>query len=225
MGLIADKPMFLAANPRLKVASGFTVPPYSDLRPYLLPASNQGTTPQCVAYAVAGWIEVDSWCRTHLPIQVPPAPIYAEAKRLDGAPESDGTTLEAGIKAAQNLGYIPQNAVIRIIRTAQEMQFALHTRVPVISAFNVSPGWETVNPKNGFISEDARVLGGHAVLVCWCAQSGVEMAGVDRTEEVPENYGWQNSWGAWGLNGLGRMTRRQFDRQFAYGCVIEGATA
>jgi len=35
-----------------------------------------------------------------------------------------------------------------------------------------------------------------------------------------EGIGWQNSWGDWGIDGFGRMTWAQFDRQFMYGVVL-----
>jgi hypothetical protein len=221
MGLIADGPMFLA-KPRLTVAANFTVPPYSDLRPYLTDVEDQGTRPICVAEAVKEWIQVDGWCRHHVPPDVDAERIYAEAKRIDDAPESEGTTLEAGMQAAQNLGYIPRDCTVKTIRTALEMQFALHTRTPVISAFDITAGWEpeNVSRKNGFIGNQAAQRGGHAVLTCWYALAGVE------TDDSPESYGWRNSWGTpWGLNGLGRMTRAQFDRQHMYSCVIERSGA
>ena len=65
---------------------------------------NQGQTPHCAAFSIAGIIEALIWKRTGKLINIDANQIYAEAKQIDGMINQDGTSLEAAIKAALQLG-------------------------------------------------------------------------------------------------------------------------
>lgn len=54
---------------------------------------NQGNSPHCVGYAIAALLQADPIAQN--PIH--PTEIYNEAKKIDGIPNVQGTTLEAGL--------------------------------------------------------------------------------------------------------------------------------
>lgn len=197
---------FLAAA--LSTAT-YVVPAQIDLRSQLLPSSNQGQTPKCAAYSMAGWLEFYNWKYKGIAEQIDPDPIYARAKQVDGEPNVEGTTLEAVLQAAQDLNLISNvdTGSIREIK-ASGVQQALHRYGAVLGAFDIDEGWLTAMP-NGWIAEAGSPLGGHAVLLCG-------YSAVDN----PPWYALQNSWGdQQGWRGFNRVTDQLFRRQFVYGLV------
>lgn len=185
------------------------VPALVDLRPQLLPASNQGETPKCAAYSMAGWLEFYNWKYKGIAAQIDPDPIYARAKVIDGEPTVRGTTLEAVLQAAQDLQLISpiDTSSIRQV-SASGVQQALHRYGVVLAAFNITEGWTSATP-NGWVAEGGVDLGGHAVLLC-----GYSIV------DNPPWYGIQNSWGEQhGWRGFNRMTFPMFKRQFDYGLI------
>lgn len=196
-------------HPRFCAPQHFVAPPYIDSRPYCLESNQQGSSPHCVGFTVAGYIEVHRWRETRKPEQIDGHKIYNEAKKIDGD-NAAGTHLESGVKAAINLGYLPKGSEFKTIATLQDVRFALHKHTVLIGAFRVTEGWNHVDIKSGFIDESKNSFTNyHAALICYYN---------DREESV----GWQNSWGhRWAVKGFGRMSQKEFDRQFECGVVIE----
>ena len=200
----------LATAPELKAPENFTVPEYIDSRPYCLSPSSQGQTPSCAGYATAGWIEVQNWKQKHHAEQVDGWGIYGEAKKIDGN-MSPGTSLTSAIQGAKNLGLIDGAAIVKVVNTKRDIQFAMHSRDVIIAGFDITSGWNDCDEKTGWIGAGPRRIGGHAVLLCWY---------MDRND-AEDGIGFQNSWIPWGWDSFGRMTWPQFEDQFMYAAVIE----
>ena len=195
------------AGPKLCSPANWTHPRWIDSRPYCLVASDQGKTSQCAAYSVAGWLETRNWRTTHVAEQVDAAPIYAEAKRIDGT-SSEGTYLTSVAQAVQNLKLVQGTIRSAEVRTLDDLQFALHRDAVCLGAFMATRGWNACDPKTGWIGGSSEAVGGHAVLMCWY-QDG-------------KGVGWQNSWSpTWGMQGFGRMTEAQFREQWLGGLALE----
>lgn len=193
-------------KPAALAGASYVVPATIDLRSQLLPSSDQGSTSQCVAYAMAGWIEFYRWKMLGIAEQVDPRPIYHLAKQIDGI-AGEGTTLEAGVEAAARLGWIkPEN--VRNVSNLAEVQQALHRHGCILAGFDIDDGWFNA-AADGWIKQGAKAFGGHAVLLCGY--------------HVGENYvAFQNSWGEGrGWRGFNRVTNDRFSEQFQYGLVWE----
>ncbi len=185
-------------------AADVPVPLRVDHRYELLESSNQGSTPQCAAYAVAGWIEYRRWKHDGVKEQVDPGPIYEGAKRIDGI-HGPGTTLAHAIRAADSLGYLPRPMMWGAV-TAAQVRRAIHQHDVVLAGFRVTDQWSSA-AKDGWIRPGGEVLGGHAVLLC--AYSSVP---------GDEWVGLQNSWGSagYGWRGFCRLDWATFRKQFLY---------
>lgn len=185
------------------------VPEHHDRRPEMLPASDQGQTPKCAAYAMAGCIEWYNWKFRDSKAQVDPDPIYARAKLIDGIPDASGTTLDAVIHAAVDLGLAPIDLSSLTVVSIQDVKRALHRHDIMLSAFQITQGWVNASP-GGWIGGDNTLLGGHAV----------DLIGYSDVEQ-PQWVGVENSWGdeLYGWRGFVRMTPQQFADQFQYGIV------
>ena len=209
-GLLDRRPTdrrFLAAP--LATAATYVVPALVDLRPQLLPASNQGDSPKCAAYAMAGWLEFYNWKYKGITQQIDPDPIYERAKELDGMPSVDGTTLECVLQAAQDLGLIAvvDTASIRHV-PLEGVQQALHRYGVILSAFSITDKWWQATPA-GWIEPGGLALGRHAVITIGYS-----------TVDTPSWYAVQNSWGdTQGWRGFDRLTPELFKAQFDYGLV------
>ena len=83
---------------------GLVVPLKIDNRQTFSVIDDQGQTPHCGAFSIAGIIEALIWKRTGKLINLDANQIYAKAKTIDGNINQDGTSLEAAIKAALQLG-------------------------------------------------------------------------------------------------------------------------
>ena len=198
---------------RIATPDDFDVPLTHEARFECLYPDNQGSTSECAGRAMAGYIEVHNWRQTHRAIQEDGSALYAEAKKIDGFPDEDGTTASAIVQAAKNLGRLDESLTMRRIRTQLDVQFALHTHRVIMAGFMISQNWNYAK-KDGFIGTkwDDRI-GGHMVLL--------NSYNLD-PEEGPLYYGWQNSWGFdWGWHGNGRMTPKQFSSELIYAVVLE----
>lgn len=193
----------------LATGATYVVPALVDLRAQLLPASNQGDSSMCAAYAMAGWIEFYNWKYNGITQQVDPEPIYNRAKKLDGVPSVEGTTLECALQAAQDLGLISPVATASIRHVPLEgVQQALHRYGVILSAFSVTENWWRATP-DGWILPGGLGMGGHAVIVIGYS-----------TVDTPPWYAVQNSWGEkQGWRGFNRLTPDLFKQQFDYGLV------
>ncbi len=201
-----------ARRPLALAAEQYVVPAHIDRRSELLPASNQGGTSQCVAYGLAGWLEYYRWKNEGDARQVDPQPIYNRAKEIDGLGNVEGTTLEAGLQAAQHLGLITpvDNDRVRTITTPAQVRQALHRHGVVLGAFNVRAGWLRASA-GGWIQPGGEPMGGHCALLC-----GYSLI------ETPPWFAIQNSWGeGQGWRGFNRLSVELFAEQFDYGLVWE----
>lgn len=190
------------------------IPRHLDRREEMLASSYQGGTPQCAAFAMAGCIEWHNWKYKGIKAQVDPAPIYALAKQIDGFPEEEGTTLEAVIRAATQLGLINIDLTSLQVVREPELRHAVHKYGVVLSSFMITSGWRDAKA-NGWIPDGGDDLGGHAVVV----------VGFSNLEN-PTWVAIQNSWGQLsGWNGFARMTTPQCRKEFRYAMVwnLKGA--
>jgi len=205
-GLILDRPhgVFLRSP-----GSGWDAPAWCDLRAHVTRIENQGNTPQCAAYALTSICEMLNWRHTGLRVELDPVKLYEEAKRIDGAPREEGTTLHCAYNAARNIRYLPEGVTgFREIASFDGWQWALHRGAPVFAGFNISEEWGRAG-RDGKVADGGRLIGGHAVV-------GVQFA--------PNEFGVANSWGeACGADGCVRLSAAEFDRQFMYGLVLTGA--
>ena len=184
----------------------FQAPAYLDNRPYCLPASNQGRYPACAGFAIAGYCEVQQWKENHIPTQIDGIEIWKRGLiHMPGNLKSGGITLEAAFKSAREFGYLPKGSP-KVLRTFRDLQFALHTHTVAVAGMKTTDLWD--NPtQSGLVEQKGPVRGYHAVLICYYH----EQWGV----------GFQNSWHAWGANGFGRLSYKDFDSSFEYAIVWE----
>lgn len=187
--------------------SEFVAPQYIDSRPYCLEASDQGFSPACCGFAVAGLIEVMYWKKYHRPQQFDGMHIYKKAKTMDGSPDTPGTYIRTAVLAAQELGLITDVRFEHIGPARDDYRYGLHEFGVMLGSYTIDDNWNRVNTDNGFIDDRQFVekRGGHAVLDCWYHEDGP---------------GWQNSWDDWGWHGFGRMTWDQYDKQRNYGIAV-----
>ena len=156
---------------------------------------DQGTTPQCVAFA---WVHfLEDGPVTHAPFERgegPVAPceeVYSEAQERDVWPGTDyaGTSVRGGAKALQARGLIDRYEWARSVETVVQ---ALLTEGPLVMGSNWYRSMYEPDDE-GFVRPEGEVVGGHAYL----------LNGVNREEEKVR---FKNSWGVeWGAGGYGWM--------------------
>lgn len=149
---------------------------------------NQHETSECVGYSFAHWLEDDPVVHDRLtPPVVAPNYIYTEARLVDEweGEQYDGTSVRAGAKILQRLGYISE---YRWAMTAQEIAVAVLEVGPVV----VGTAWTSdmfTPDANGVIRPTGTPAGGHAYL----------LNGYDTKTGL---FRVKNSWGReWGQNG------------------------
>lgn len=131
--------------------------------------------------------------------------VYYEAQKIDpfpggdypGAnPKSSGTSILAGVKTLQALGYY---GAYRWAFSAQELAFGISAEGPAVIGINWYAGMMQPD-KNRLIRPTGKLLGGHAVCV-----RGVNF----RTQTLL----LQNSWGKdWGANGCCLISFKDMER-------------
>lgn len=185
------------------------VPARVDHRVACTPSSDQGSTPQCAAYATAGLVEYWRWKLLGVKEQIDPAPIYRRAKMLDGI-EGDGTTLHAAVQAAVDVGLMGAPLNLRTVSKVSDMQRAVHRYDVVISAFAITDAWSRV-AKDGWLKPGGDYVGGHAVLT------------VGYADDDEKWWAIQNSWGdgGYGWCGFLRVAPDQFKQQFKYAVAFD----
>lgn len=196
--------------PLLTPRTQFIAPVTVDLRDYCVGTRDQGRKPWCAAFAATGFASNINWRKQDIPMQYDPAPVYAYAKSIDGCPEVDGTSLVAVLQALLVDGIFDKNRCeIKILRTLEQVKYAIHKFGCCLVGVNVSKEWYACNKNKSTISgkKDTELLGGHAVLACGYTSGGVII---------------QNSWDTdWGSYGFALVTWKEFEREFMYGAVID----
>lgn len=204
-------PRDLEELPTLMFAySEFKAPNTIDLRDYCTKTEDQGTKPACAAYAASGFAENILWRKLDKPIQIEPLPLYDYAKKHDGQPNTDGTTLDAILKAVLDVtGYFDKSIChIKMLRNTQVVKYAVHKFGCCLLGMMVTEEWYNCNRNKSMIKGDgSKTLGGHAVLCCGYNRDGLII---------------QNSWGVdWGDYGFALITWDEVNREFAYGAVLD----
>lgn len=149
---------------------------------------DQGDTSECVGYSLAHWLEdAPVLHQRETPPVVPPNYVYTEAQLIDEWPgeDYDGTSVRAGAKVLQTLGYIKE---YRWAMTAQEIAVAVLEVGPVV----VGTVWTTdmFTPDAGaVIRPTGHSAGGHAYLL-------------NGYDSFTGYFRVKNSWGrGWGHDG------------------------
>lgn len=185
-------------------------PPSLDARSRLLRSSFQGITPECALNALCGLAEFINWREHGSTVQLDPHPAYLLAKTLDGMPDVEGTTLEAGLQAMRELGLIAgvDAASIRGVSYPADVMRALHLYDVMVCGFSITAGWMNASA-DGWVKPGGGQAGGHAVL------------GVGYSIEE-DFFSFQNSWGdQWANKGFGRIRWAQFKEEFQYGLIFD----
>lgn len=157
---------------------------------------DQGSTPQCVAYAAAGLL----LCQPYWQF-VAPVGIYEYAQLVDEweGTDYDGTSVRAGIKVLDRLGFIAEYQWTTDVQVAA---WQILERGPVVLGINWYAGCDTPDA-NGIIHAKGRLRGGHAVLA----------NGVDMQREL---FTLTNSWGTgWGERGVCYLPFADAERLFS----------
>ena len=203
-------PNNLEQLPLLTPRKSFIAPETVDLRDYCCATRDQGNKPWCAAYAATGFASNVNWRKNDIPIQYDPAHVYAFAKTIDGSPYTDGTSLIAVLQALLTDGVFDRDRCeIKVLRTMEQVKYAVHKFGCCLVGLNVSQEWYTCNRNKSTISgrKDSQQIGGHAVLVCGYNRDGVII---------------QNSWDKdWGSYGFALITWKEFEREFMYGAVLD----
>lgn len=204
-----------AKLPALKFGK-LDVPSAVDNRCYCTAVEDQGSKPWCAAYTAAAFAENVLWRRDGRIKQIEPDWIYAWAKKHDGDPYGDGTTLDCVLKALLDKGVFSSPCAVKMIGRGwtgiddEGVKAAIHRFGCFLGGFDITDEWyELSKPHRESVTGQkpgAKSLGGHAVLVC-----GYNPAGV-----------WiENSWGEdWGKGGFGFIEWGAFRKQFMYGAVL-----
>ena len=206
-------PKDLETLPVLKVAlSKFVVPKTVYCMDYFLPAKDQGKKPWCAGYAAAAFLENILWRRQDIPENVDPTWIYQWAKKHDGMPNVDGTSLTAVLDALLAEKWFPADkCATKVLRSQEQVKYALHKYGCCLLGLNISKEWYACNSDKTAVYGQKEcgtsLIGGHAVVAGGMDESGIYIL---------------NSWGEkWASYGRCLVTWDEFDRQFIYGAVID----
>lgn len=205
-GLLED-PQPLVMEKAFFATPQFVAPRRIDNRDMCLRSSNQGQTPHCAGYSYAGYAEVYNWSIKHYPEQYDGDLIYAEAKKIDGMPNANGTILRCAGQGAINAKVI-KGVVKQVVKSQIDVQFAVHQYKTCVAGFMITDEWNLVEKNTGKISKSNNPItrGGHAVLICGYDLDGVYI---------------QNSWSEnWGIYGFAILSWEQFGKQIMDASII-----
>ena len=192
-----------------KIPDTYKAPQTIDNRGTCTQLEDQQNTPECAAFSCTTLIESIGWKRTHIPIQLDPHKLYAEAKQVD-MDDEDGTTFTSVFAGAKKLGWIPQESKLYSVENFKEYLYAIHEYDFCLLGFDVSSSWADTK-YDGWVRLSGNRLGGHAVVGCNFEafnNNGLDFAG------------FRNSWGDWGAKGFGRINRDDFEASFIGGAAI-----
>lgn len=187
----------------------FKAPKTIDLRDYCIKTDDQKSNPWCAAYAAAGFASNINWRKNDIITEYDKESIYSSAKKIDGIPYAEGTTLTAALEVLLWQGiFDSRQCRTRVIRTMDQIKYAVHKFGCCLLGIMVTREWYKCNRNKSTISgkSDREQVGGHAVLCCGYNQDGVII---------------QNSWGVnWGSYGFALVTWDELERTFSYGAVL-----
>ena len=171
---------------------------------------DQGNKPFCAGYAAASYIENILWRKTGVPTEVSAVEIYMGAKKIDGDPDGDGTSLTAVLQAALNIGYFAEEKCsIKVLRTIDQVKRCIHRYGTCLIGVMVTREYYDCNKnKTAVCGEgDQTVLGGHALQAVGFKRGGLIV---------------RNSWGVeYGTDGDIIIGWPQLERQFVYGATYD----
>lgn len=159
---------------------------------------NQYDTPHCVGYALAHWLEDGPVTHEGPAPIVSPEMIYSEAQKIDEWPgeDYDGTSVRAGAKVLQNLGYIESYWFGTSIDELIDM--VLYGGPIVVGTNWYDSMFETGRLGHMGISGD--LVGGHAYVL-----NGVNLN--------TQKFRIKNSWGQeWGWHGFATISISDMSR-------------
>lgn len=215
-GLLADEEhisihrrLLMRSRPALN-ASGIARPFHVEGRGETLRCGNQGQKPTCVAHACVGIVEQARLRFRRIAEQLDPDPVYARAKEIDGLPGRDGTTLEAGMQAVVDLGWLAPPRDLQYCGTWEEMKSALLANRFVLAAVEADEALY-VTGRDGWWKPDGKTVGGHAMHLIGC------------DDDVAHHADFANSWGedGYGFDGFVRLPQVHFERVWLYGLTWE----
>lgn len=208
----------LSKNGQLIDVTDVINPLVIDNRQLMSPTDNQKDTPHCAAYSAATLIESIYWKRTGKLLQLDSHQVYALAKQLDGSIYSEGTYLEAALKAVlslckkDNKFSFLSNAKIGIFQnnktndTIEKTKQLIHRYDFLQAGFQIDQGWYCCGKLNYILKEYGNSCGGHAVNICGYDETGFYIL---------------NQWGQeFGSKGFCIMPYDLFLKQFMYGAYI-----
>jgi C1A family cysteine protease len=203
------------------------LPKKVDYTKKMSPIRNQGEEGTCVGFAVAvGMKEYQELLDYEKLVELSPRFVYSEAKKIDGVPGLEGTTIRAAMQVLKKLGvcqekfwpYRPHqkdkpkesafsNAKKFCIMTygrilnLDELRMSLATKGPAVLGIQVFKGM--LKTKTGIVpmpKKGERNLGGHAIAAC----------GYDDEKELVK---FKNSWSSkWGDKGFGYLPYTYIER-------------
>lgn len=163
---------------------------------------DQGYYPHCVGYAWTHWIEDGPVTHKGPAPAVDPVNVYTLAQLNDEWPgqDYDGTSVRAGVKVLQALGYI---SAYRWAWDIDTLIMTLLTTGPVVAGTDWYEGMMHPGARNGRIHAIGDLLGGHAYLI----------NGVNTKSKL---FRIKNSWGrTWGANGHAFIPFRDMEKLIA----------
>ena len=171
---------------------------------------DQGRKPHCAGCATASYIENILWRKTGIPQEVDAVAIYEKAKKIDGDPKGEGTTLTAALQAALDLGYFAEEkCAIKVLRTIDQVKRCIHRYGTCIIGVMVTKEFYDCNKnKTAVCGEgDQTGVGGHAMQAVGFKKGGLIV---------------RNSWGAdYGTDGDIIISWKILEQIFVYGATYD----
>ena len=197
------------------------LPKRVDLTEKMSAVSDQGDEGTCVGFAsVDGLKEYQEHVEWNKDIQLSVRYVYSNAKKIDGSPDDEGTTIRCAMKIIKDKGVAPEscwpykphqtdkpcakadqlawpNRIERYVRlrTMQEMKESLYVNGPFVAGVYVFDSWSkaSANGKIPMPKPGDQFVGGHAICII----------GYD---DKKKEFKFKNSWTkAWGDKGYGHM--------------------